>query len=245
MPQPAPDFITFCRQVQERHAAAGADQPRPEYPFCLDGGNGVRIDAMAQVRTTLIGLLAILLTIAAAITGIFTFGLGLQITAALAALLGIVWFVRNAAMKKLGDKWQQEAAAWPAALVIANSSLFEPGPSVAPGVLLVDFGLAPAAERMQAAAKAIGALDAQGSVPAAHAVVRDWLRLGMQRARYDRCQVPRDLAGNDTSWLISLRLDRKMMPNGHLDRSVWFVKARPGRDESAELLPHSLWVDAG
>jgi len=245
MQQPPPDFATFCRQVQERHAAAGQDHPRPDYPCCLDGGNGVRIDAMAQVRTTLIGLLAILLTIAAAITAIFTFGLGLQITAALAALLGIVWFVRNAAMKKLGETWQAEATAWPAALVMANGSLFEPGPSMAPGVLLVDFGLAPAAERMQSVAKVIGALASQEQVPAAQAPIRDWLRLGSQRARFDRLQVPRDLAGNDTSWLVSLRLDRKMMPNGHLDRSVWFVKARPGRDESAELLPHAFWADAG
>lgn len=60
-----------------------------------------------------------------------------------------------------------------------------------------------------------------------------------------RLRVPRDLAGNDTSWLVSLRFDRKMMPNGYVDRSVWFVKARADRNESAEILPHSYWANAG
>jgi hypothetical protein len=244
MPQPPPDYATFCRQVQERHVAAGRERARPEYPFCLDGGNGVRIDAMAQMRTTLIGLGAILLGIAAVITAIFTFGLVLQVLAALVMLLAVVWLVRSAAAKKLGEVWQREAAAYPAALVMAHGSLHEPGPSVAPGVMLVDFGMAPDADRMQRVAKAVYELADADHVPVANAPVRDWLRLGMQRARFDRLQVPRDLAGNDTSWLISLRFDRKMMPNGHVDRSLWFVKARPGRDESAELLPHAFWADA-
>jgi hypothetical protein len=245
MPQPQPDFATLCRRVQERHAAAGRERDRPEYPFCLDGGNGVRIDAMAQMRTTLIGLGAILLVITAAITAIFTFGLVLQILVVLAVLLGVVWLVRNAAAKQLGEVWQREAAAYPAAVVMAHGSLHEPGPSVAPGVMLVDFGMAPDAARMQRAAKAVHELAAADHVSVVQAPLRDWLQLGMQRARFDRLQVPREVAGNDTSWLISLRFDRKMMPSGHVDRSLWFVKARPGREESAEILPHSFWADAG
>lgn len=74
--------------------------------------------------------------------------------------------------------------------------------------------------------------------------MRDWLLAGMQRADFGRVKVPQDLAGNDTSWLVSLRLDRKSMPNGHLDRPLWFVLARADRDESAELLPHAYWADA-
>jgi hypothetical protein len=34
------------------------------------------------------------------------------------------------------------------------------------------------------------------------------------------------------------------MPKGYIDRPIWFVLARPQRDESAELLPHEYWVAA-
>jgi len=237
------DFATFSRQVHERHAAAGPQRARPEHPFCLDDGR-TRLDAMAQLRTTLIGLVAIVCALATAITAIFTFGLTLQILAGLAAVLGVVWFVRNRQAQRLGEAWQREAGAYPAALVMAHNSVHEPGQSIVPGTMLVDFGPSPDAAKLEQVAQQVFALARQDQLPVAHAAVRDWLRTEMGRARFGRLRLPRDLAGNDTSWLVSLRFDRKMMPNGHVDRSIWFVKARPDRDESAEILPHQFWVAA-
>ena len=242
---PADDFPAFCRAVQERHRNASPDGPRPEYPFCLDGGNGNRLDAMGQLVTTLVGFVAILLGLASAITTIFTFGLVLLILAGLAALLGLIWFARNAVQKRLGEAWRREARAWPAALVFAHRSVLEPGNSIVPGAMVVDFGLDPDPERLEAAADAARRqLDGDLGSPA-HAAVRDWLQLETQRARFGRIRLPKDLAGNETTWLISLRFDRKMMPRGFVDRSRWFVKARADRDESAEILPHRFWAEAG
>ncbi|MBL8753332.1 MAG: hypothetical protein JNK15_08535, partial [Planctomycetes bacterium] len=79
--------------------------------------------------------------------------------------------------------------------------------------------------------------------PQVIARIRAWLQTEMQRARFGRIRLPRELAGNDTSWLVSLRLDRTAMPQGHLDRAVWFVKARADRDESCELLHHRYWTE--
>jgi hypothetical protein len=245
MPAPTADFPSFCAEVQRRCKAAGPTDASPEHPFCLDGGNGVRIDAMAQLRCTLIGALAILLALASAITAIFTFGLTLQVLVGMAAVLTLVWLVLSSRQRRLGAAWQREATAWPAALVMAHHSVHEPGESIVPGAMLVDFGPSPDPDRLQRAAKAAFELAEKDSLPAAHTAVRDWLRLEMQRARFGRIRLPRDLAGNDTCWLVSLRFDRKMMPAGHVDRSLWFVKARPDRDESAEILPHPYWAKTG
>lgn len=237
-------FPQFCAEVKARYRQRGPTDPKPEFPFCLDDGKGVRSTALDQVRTTLIGLVAILLAIASAITAIFTFGMPLQILGGITALAIVVWWWRARSQRQLGEAWAREAEAWPAALVMAHSSVHEPGPSVVPGVLLVDFGTSPDPARMQQAAQQAFALTEAEQVPASHAPVRDWLRFDMRRAHFDRMKLPRDLAGNDNCWLVSLRFDRAMMPNGYVDRSSWFVAARAGRNESAELLPHAYWTSA-
>lgn len=237
-------FPQFCAEVRTRYRQRGPDAPKPEFPFCLADGKGGRNTALDQVRTTLLGLLAILLAIASAITAIFTFGLTLQILGGGAALATVVWWLRARSQRQLGEAWLREADAWPGALVMAHSSVLEPGQSVVPGVLLVDFGNAVDPARLEQIAQQVFALVKAEQVPPSHTPVRDWLRDDMQRGHFDRLQLPRDLAGNDSSWLVSLRMNRAMMPNGYVDRRLWFVAARAGRNESAELLPHSYWAAA-
>jgi hypothetical protein len=242
-----PDFPSFSRSVKQRYetALAKGTGTRPEPPFCIDAGNGMVFDAMQQVRGTLAGLLTILLAIAAGITAIFTLGVVLWVLLVIMAITLGRWLLHSATSRKLGRNWLQDARPFPAALVMGHNSVLEPGNSIVPGTMLVDFGTTPDPERLQAAAQACFALAKEEEVPAHHRPLRDWLRTEMQRARFRRIQVPKDLVGNDNCWLVSFRFDRKSMPSGYIDRPIWFVLARPQRDESAELLPHEYWVAAG
>lgn len=237
------DFPSFARAVRERHAQGRADSgPHPEYPFCLHAGHGKRYDAMAQLRGTLAGLVTIVLGIAAAIAAIFTAGVVLIVLAVLFGIALLLWLLHRATLRRLGAQWRQEAEAFPAALVMVNNSAMHPGESVVPGAMLVDFGERPDVERLERAARRLFELTEQEHVPAAHAPLRDWLLTEMQRARFGRLRVPAELAGDDDCWLVSLRFDRKMMPQGFVDRSLWFVAARRDRDESAEIAPHRYWA---
>ena len=235
----AQDFAAFCRSVQERYSAA-QDGPHPEFPFCLVSDAGTRIDALQQVRGTLAGLLAILLGLAAAITAIFTQGLALMIVGGLFGLTLLLWLLHRARMNKAGGEWLRSARTYPAALIMANDSVLEPGESIVPGALLVDFGERPDPARMQEAGEAI--FDLADQETPSHPEIRDWVQTEMRRALYGRIRIPSAIAGNDTSWAVSLRLDRNMMPKGHIDRRIWFVLARPDRDESAEILHHKFWA---
>lgn len=241
-----PDFPAFSRDIRQRYetALAKGTGARPEAPFCIDAGNGRVFDAMQQVRGTLAGLLAIVLSIASGITAIFTQGTVLWVMLAITALALGRWLLHRATSRRLGSSWLQGARPFPAALVMGHNSVLEPGNSIVPGTMLVDFGGTPNPERMQAAAQACFALAQAEEVPAHHRAVREWLRTEMQRARFRRIQVPKDLVGSDSCWLVSFRFDRKSMPKGYIDRPIWFVLARPQRDESAELLPHEYWVAA-
>lgn len=241
----SPRFAAHCARVADHYARAGSDRTDPGIPFCIDGGNGTRLTAMQQVRCTLSGFLAIVLGVTTAITAIFTVGIVLMVLAALTIAATLYWLVVSSRWRRLGRSWQDEARAWPATVVMAHHSVHEPGNSIVPGAMLVDFGPNPDAERMEEAAEAVFALAQNDSVPASHLALRDWLRTEMQRARFGRIRVPRDLAGNDTTFVVSLRFDRAMMPAGHVDRRHFFVKARADRDESAEILPHRYWTQTG
>ena len=235
----AHDFPAFCRSVQERYSAA-KDGPHPEHPFCLVTDGGTRIDAMQMVRGTLAGLLAILLGLAAAITAIFTQGTVLMVIGGLFAFAMLLWLLHRARMSKAGGEWLRAGRVYPAALIMANDGVLEPGESIVPGALLVDFGERPDPERMTEAGEAIFDLAEEESV--SHPEIRDWVRSEMERARYGRIRIPSSIAGNETCWAVSLRLDRNMMPKGFIDRRIWFVLARPDRDESAEILHHKFWA---
>ncbi|MCA8963525.1 MAG: hypothetical protein H6838_07850 [Planctomycetes bacterium] len=237
------DFPAFARAVRKRHAEGRADAgPHPEYPFCLQDGDGRRYDAMAQARGTLKGLFAILLGIAAAITAIFTFGVVLWVLAGLFVISLLLWLLHDRTLRRLGEEWRRQAEAYPAALVMVNSSAMQPGRSIVPGSMLVDFGDRPDVERLERAAHRVFELTEQEHVPAAHAPLRDWLVTEMQRARFGRLHLPASLAGSDDCWLVSLRFDRNMMPQGFVDRSLWFVAARRDRDESCEIAPSRYWA---
>lgn len=237
----AESLASETESVRRRFAARGADQPQSELPFCIDLGNGRRLDAMRQLRGTLAGLGAIVSSFAAIVTWFFTTGVVLTVMLVVTGITLALWLLHRVRLARAGAAWRREARPFPAALVMAHDSVFEPGPSIVPGVLLVDFGPSPDAERLQRAAEAAFATT-EGEPPPHHRELADWLRADMQRGHFDRIRVPKDLAGNDTCWLVSLRLDRASMPNGHVDRRLWFVLARPDRNESAELLPHVYWV---
>lgn len=238
------NFASQCADVRNRYQQAKADDssPRPEYPFCLVRDSGQRIDAMQQLRGTLAALLAMVFAIASAITALFTVGIGLWVVAAIAGIALVMWLLHRRRLDGAGKEWLQQARPYPAALIMAEGSLHRPGDSVVPGALLVDFGDTPDPDRLREAAEALYDLTDQDDLPPAHAAVREWLHTEMGRARYGRRRAPSDLTGNDSCWLVSLRLDRAMMPKGFLDRALWFVLARPDRSESAELLPPTYWA---
>lgn len=145
MEEPLAEVTAAARR---RYAARGPEQPQPELPFCIDLGNGRRFDAMRQLRGTLCGLLAVLLLLAAGITAIFSTGVAMQVLLGAGALAMVLWLLYRTGLKRAGSGWRREAQPFPAALVMAHSSVYEPGPSIVPGVLLVDFGSTPDTERM-------------------------------------------------------------------------------------------------
>lgn len=240
------DFPTFLRSVRERYSAAlrSGNGRQPELPFCLDDG-GRTIDAMRQLRGTLAGFFAIVFAVAAGITAIFTLGVVLWVLLGICAVALLAWLVLGTALRAAGRRWRSEATPFPAAFVMAHGSVLQPGNSIVPGTLLVDFGANPDPDRLVAAGQAAGELGGREDLPAALVPVRQWLQTEMQRARFGRIRLPKEIAGSDDCWLVSLRFDRASMPKGFVDRPLWFVLARHGRMESAELLPHEHWVAAG
>lgn len=243
------DFAEHCAAVRARfQEAVRADRrPQPDLPFSLDGGGGDTLSALEGLRGTLAGLLTIVFGIAAAITAMVTVRpVWILSTLGLTLVALIVWFTTALRKKRLGQVWRREATAWPAALVMAHDSAWQPGASMVPGSVVVDFGSAPDPGRLIALAETLYDLDENAAPSREEEEVIAWIQLEMQRARFGRMRVPPSIAdGADSCWLVSLRLDRKAMPHGHLDRKLWFVAGRPDRQESVELLPHEYWVDGG
>jgi hypothetical protein len=76
-------------------------------------------------------------------------------------------------------------------------------------------------------------------------------RFGSGRGRSAICGTTRWHPQSRKPWRTGLANDtgstgivRARMTAGHLDRSLWFVKARPDRAESCELLPHRYWTES-
>lgn len=241
----AAEFASLCRRIRERHAAARqrGSGPQTDYPFCIDD-DGRRLDAHWQLRGDLAPLAIGLLLVASLVTLLFSRGPVLWTLLLATAATTLYLLVHRRRLRAAGRRWQQQASAWPAALVMAHQGLLRPGTSMLPGAMVVAFGDAVDPERLQQLGKDVAALLDAGTVPPAQQPLRNWLTQSAQRQRYDRIQVPVALAGDDRTWLVGLRFDRRCMPNGHVDRRLWFVLARADRGESAELLPHQYWCES-
>jgi len=246
MPDPA-GLAAICRRLSDRHAEALGDpeQPQPDPPFCIDCGNGRMLGVDWQLRGDLALFAMLLLVLACLVTLILTRGPLLWSLAGLTALATMYFVWHRGRLRTAGAHWLQQAQVCPAAVVMAHHSLFEPGSSTMPGAMLVSFAAEPDADRLQAAARLVFALLRDRAPPPRLQPLREWLVASTRRQHYDRLRVPRELAGDDHTFLIGLRLDRELMPHGYLDRKLWFVLARPDRNESVELLPYQYWWHEG
>ena len=208
-------------------------------PISVDRGSGVAVDTSVEGVALLVLILFMLI---AGVVLVFTQGVLFWVAGGLALFAGVFWVLLIMRTRKPLAEWQRSCEVYGAALVMANSALFQEGKMDLPGLMVVSFADLEHGdhERLAACAERVYALLERNpqQLNGEENAVRDWV--GDQRAHYDRLKVPVALAGDDSTWLVGMRLSRRAMRLGKLDQKMWPVLARPGRNESAELLPHSI-----
>jgi len=239
-------LLTTCR---ERVAAirddAQALRKAIDTPIQLDGGGRQLPPRVAGVLTLLSWAGALLGGGATAITAIFTTGLAFQILLGitLVSLAYVAWeFVRSV---RLAGPWYRDAVVTSGCLLFANNELYEPGTKLLPGLLLVTFD-----EQLNGDPEKLCALAAElkehvrgeGSPPSAMRDAVTHLRTSVTDVPPStRFRLPRAVAGNDATFIVSLGFEQKAMPNGCIDRDLWPVFGRADKNEAVSLVRHELW----
>jgi hypothetical protein len=170
--------------------------------------------------------------------------------------LGAVWvfaWVMSVLLRRRErpvQQWQAEAVVVPGALVYANTVLYEPGaePANAGFVFTFDPALAGDPERLKQVARRCFELHraATPDTPALaelHRRCRGWSeRLPEGESHvFDRVRVPEIWCDNKETFMTPVAIARDQLPGGVIDRRIYPLLARRGRNESAELLPWSYW----
>lgn len=240
-PMNVDQFRSWLRNLRGRVATlrSNSEHRFADTPLSIDRGDGQATDAAAEG----VALLAlIVLMVISGIVLIFTTGLLFWVVFGLAVLAGLYWLWLMFRLREPMLAWQRECDVFAGALVMANSALFEAGKVDMPGLMAVFVGAVDQAdhERLAACAERVYALQERSpqQLSGEEAAIADWI--GKERARYDRIKVPAALAGDDSTWLVGMRLSRRAMRHGKLDQKIWPVLARHGKNESAELLPYSV-----
>jgi hypothetical protein len=203
--------------------------------------------ALTELAVYLCGLVAVVFALAAKwIPGALWIGLGIAFVLAWCLHR---WFRRA---ERPAERWRQEAEVVPGMLVYANTVLYAPGPEPAANVgfvLTFDADLAADPARMDQVARRCFELHRADTKARPDEVelqqrARAWSerRTEHDPHRFDRVRVPRSLCGNDATFMTAVTADRRDLPGGVIDRRAYPLLARPGHDESASIVPASIWA---
>jgi hypothetical protein len=130
--------------------------------------------------------------------------------------------------------------------------LWNPGPEIAANagfVFTFDADLAADPDRLSDLARRVRALEEEDDEPAPdqrelRRRAREWTmdRPPGDPHTFDRVQVPHSLGGNEQTYMTMVALFRDQLPGGVVDRWIYPLLARRDHNESADLLPSSLWA---
>lgn len=151
------------------------------------------------------------------------------------------------------QQWREQAEVVPGILVYANEVLYAPGdePASNAGFLFTfDANLAADPERFTAIARRCFDLHRPDTAARAgeHELQRRCRSWSEDRTIddphvFDRVRVPKSLCGNDATWMTMVCVDRASLPGGIIDRYCYALMARADHDESADLVPASVWSE--
>jgi hypothetical protein len=175
----------------------------------------------------------------------FTRGIPFSCLAGAAVLL-LVWtiliFRRNGRAIR---KRRLEGIVTTGAVVQANLFLFDPEEEIEAGAVLVysfDEDLKRDPPRLMEIAnrlfeyKAAPLEQAPENMKSLVRTIKD------ERMRYHRWPVPREICGNDKTFVADLDMERNRMPNRAIDRRIWLCLSHPDlKIHALEILPLELW----
>jgi len=147
--------------------------------------------------------------------------------------------------KKRLRKLRGEGTVVAAALIMANNHLFdEESNTEAPGCLLFSFDEVLGADPVWLTDLANRIFQFK-KIPAREipADCKEIADVVIDETFYDaRWKVPQSFCGNDRTWIVDCIMPRAALPEGYVDRRIWFCLANPIERESAfELLPLAMW----
>lgn len=167
--------------------------------------------------------------------------------------IAVTWLVSRFQRRRErpAEQWRAEADVVPGALVYANEALLRDGPEPASNagfVFTFDPELGADPDRLVDLARRVAELQEEDAEPASdlrelHRRSREWTedRTPDDPHTFDRVRIPRVLCGNDITYMAMVAVARDELQGGVVDRRIYPLLARRDRNESAALLPLSVW----
>ena len=182
--------------------------------------------------------------IAAIVTAFFTTGPVLWVLVGI-AVVSLLYLLYEASKNSRNARpWYESSTATAGCLLVANDDLFEPGERILPGGMLVTFDEDLAADAPRIIEMTERFMRYYGEEEPTPPDLKDavaWIDSDVIEPSFQRFRLPTSFAENDRTWLVCLGMSQDTMPNRCIDRTLWPVFGREGRNEPVVLLPHKLW----